>query len=339
MEITETNIPVITIKSGKEFADKEVILRGWLYGQRSSGKIRFLQVRDGTGVMQAVAVKSEVSPEVFEISDEVTQESSIIVRGTLRLDKRAPGGVEMTVNDLEIIHLAKDYPISRKEHGPDFLMDNRHLWLRSSRQQAIMRVRSTVIKAVRDFLDNNGFLLIDAPILTPAACEGTTTLFETEYFGDKAYLTQSGQLYMEAGAMAFGKVYCFGPTFRAEKSKTRRHLTEFWMIEPEVAYCDLNQDMDLAEGMVEFIVRRVLKNRLQELEILERDVSLLEKIERPFPRIHYDEAAKILQDANADFVPGDDFGGGDETIISNKFEKPVMITHYQIGRASCRERV
>lgn len=318
----------IYITSALEHVEEEVQISGWLYNKTHKGKLIFLMIRDGTGIIQGVIFKNDIPEETFEKCLHLPQESSLELTGKVVADKRAKGGAELQVKEVKIVQEAQEYPITPKEHGIDFLMDHRHLWLRSSKQHAILKIRHEVIKAARDYFDDLGFTLVDAPIFTPAACEGTTTLFETDYFDQKAYLTQSGQLYMEAGAMAFGKVYCFGPTFRAEKSKTRRHLTEFWMIEPEVAYCDLNQDMDLAEEMVEFIVRRVLKNRRQELETLERDVSLLEKIERPFPRLHYDEAAKILQDAKADFVYGDDFGGGDETIISNKFDKPVMITHY-----------
>ncbi len=308
--------------------NQEVKICGWLYNKRSSGKLWFLLVRDGSGVIQAVAFKGEVSDEVFERCETVTQESSIVVRGQVRPDKRAPGGYELQLQDLEIVQLAQDYPITPKEHGTTFLMDHRHLWLRSSRQNAILRIRHEIIRACRDFFDHRGFVLLDAPIFTPSACEGTTTLFETEYFDTKAYLTQSGQLYMEAGAMAFGKVYCFGPTFRAEKSKTRRHLTEFWMIEPEVAYMDLDEDMELAEGLVEYIVQRVLETRRPELEKLERDPEPLEKVVRPFPRIKYDEAAEILKQHGADFEFGNDFGGADETIISERFEQPVMVHRY-----------
>jgi len=285
----------IYITSALEHVEEEVQISGWLYNKTHKGKLIFLMIRDGTGIIQGVIFKNDIPEETFEKCLHLPQESSLELTGKVVADKRAKGGAELQVKEVKIVQEAQEYPITPKEHGIDFLMDHRHLWLRSSKQHAILKIRHEVIKAARDYFDDLGFTLVDAPIFTPAACEGTTTLFETDYFDQKAYLTQSGQLYMEAGAMAFGKVYCFGPTFRAEKSKTRRHLTEFWMIEPEVAYCDLNQDMDLAEEMVEFIVRRVLKNRRQELETLERDVSLLEKIERPFPRLHYDEAAKILR--------------------------------------------
>ena len=309
-------------------AGKEVTLSGWVYNKTGKGKLQFIMLRDGTGVIQAVVFAGNVSQEVFEACQQLTQESSIQVTGTVAEDKRAKGGYELQVNDVNILHIAQEYPISPKEHGIEFLMDHRHLWLRSSKQHAILKIRHEIIRAARQYFDDLGFTLVDAPIFTPNACEGTSTLFETDYFDSKAYLTQSGQLYMEAAAMAFGKAYCFGPTFRAEKSKTRRHLTEFWMLEPEVAFCDLEQDMDLAEGMLEFIVSKVLQNRMNELEILERDITKLENIKAPFPRITYDQAVQILKDANADFVEGDDFGGADETIISEKFDKPVMITHY-----------
>jgi asparaginyl-tRNA synthetase len=285
-------------------------------------------LRDGTGLMQAVFFKGSVSEDVFAKCEEVTQESSVIVAGTISEDKRSPGGYELQASHVEILQLAEDYPISPKEHGTSFLMDHRHLWLRSSRQHAILRVRHEIIRACRDFFDGRGFTLLDAPVFTPNACEGTSTLFETDYFGAKAYLTQSGQLYMEAGAMAFGKVYCFGPTFRAEKSKTRRHLTEFWMIEPEVAYMDLDGDMDLAEDFLVFVVERVLQNRAEELKTLERNTEKLEKVKKPFPRIEYDEAVKILKDNQVEFEVGNDFGGTDETVISDAFDRPVMVHRY-----------
>ncbi|MCD6310124.1 MAG: asparagine--tRNA ligase [Candidatus Eremiobacteraeota bacterium] len=330
METIESTEPVITIRSAKEFADKEVTIRGWLYGKRSSGKIHFLLVRDGTGIIQAVVVKSEVSPEIFELAGDLTQESSIIVRGKLRLDKRAPGGVEMNLEDMKVIQLAENYPISRKEHGQDFLMSHRHLWLRSSRQHAIMRVRATVIKAIRDFLDNNGFILIDAPILTPAACEGTTTLFETDYFGESAYLTQSGQLYMEAAAMAFGKVYCFGPTFRAEKSKTRRHLMEFWMVEPEMAYCDLDQNLEIQEELVTYIVKQVLEKNPDDLKVLKRDVGPLLKVEPPFVRLSYDDAVDMLNRGGVEMEWGEDFGSPHETYLTSQFDRPVFVYNFPV---------
>ncbi len=318
----------VYISDISKHADQEVKIKGWLYNKRSSGKLWFLQVRDGSGHIQAVAFKGDVSEEVFQRCEKVTQESAIIVTGKVSEDKRAPSGYELQMKDVQIVHLAEEYPISPKEHGSTFLMDHRHLWLRSSKQNAILRIRHQVIRACRDFFDSRGFVLIDAPIFTPNACEGTTTLFETEYFGSKAYLTQSGQLYMEAGAMAFGKVYCFGPTFRAEKSKTRRHLTEFWMIEPEVAYLDLDGDMDLAEDFIEYIVQSVLENRRAELELIERDIAPLEKVTKPFPRISYDAAVDILKKKNIEFEYGNDFGAPDETAISDEFDKPLLVHRY-----------
>ena len=317
---------------------KDVTVFGWLYNSRHSGKLWFLLLRDGTGIIQCVVSLRDVGEEIFARCEQLTQESAFAVTGTVRADPRAPGGYELTAKNLEIISLALDYPITPKEHGDAFLMDHRHLWLRSSRQHAILRIRHAIIKAVRDFFDSNGFVLIDAPVFTPAACEGTTTLFETDYFGEKAYLTQSGQLYMEPACAAFGKVYCFGPTFRAEKSKTRRHLTEFWMVEPEVAFMDLDGDMELAESFIEYIVQRVLETRREELKIIEREVSKLEKIVRPFPRISYDEAAKFLSSPECvarakeqeapPFEPGSDLGGFDETLLTEKQEKPLMVHRY-----------
>jgi asparaginyl-tRNA synthetase len=286
-------------------------------------------LRDGTGSLQATCIEGETDPYALDLYSELTQESSLAVSGTVRRDKRAPGGYEVLVSTIEVLQLADSYPISQKEHGVGFLMDHRHLWLRSPRQQAILRIRHTVINAARKYFDDEGFTLLDAPILTPSSCEGTTTLFETDYFDDrKAFLSQSGQLYMEAGAMALGKVYCCGPTFRAEKSKTRRHLTEFWMIEPEMAFADLDTIMKLAEGLVVTIVKEVLRTRESELQQLDRDVGRLEKIEPPFPVISYDEAVEILKGAGEPLSWGGDFGGGQETIISNHFEKPVMIHRY-----------
>lgn len=321
-----------------------VTLRGWLYNKRSSGKLHFLELRDGFGVVQCVMAKAEVGDEVFAAADKVTQESSLEITGEVRAHPKRPGVFELTVATLRLIApTAREYPISPKEHGTDFLMDHRHLWLRSKRQHAILRVRHTIIQAVRDYFDDLDFTLVDAPIFTPNACEGTSTLFETDYHGDKAYLTQSGQLYMEAAAAAVGKAYCFGPTFRAEKSKTRRHLAEFWMVEPEVAFMDLEGDMELAEGLLSAIVERVLEKRRPELAVLERDISKLETVMRPFPRLHYDEAVKILNEHRAkkrasgetndgapipDFPWGEDFGGEDETVISSRFERPVMVHRY-----------
>ena len=323
------------IKDVSKHVGEEVTIKGWLYNMRSSGKLIFPQVRDGSGVIQGVVFKKNVPEQVWNDFEKLTQESSIIVRGTVRADERAPGGYEMDVTGVEVLQVAEAYPITPKEHGVEYLMDHRHLWLRSRRQHAILSVRAEVIRAVRDYLDSNGFLLMDTPIFTPAACEGTTTLFEVDYFEDaKAYLTQSGQLYNEATAAAFGKVYSFGPTFRAEKSKTRRHLTEFWMVEPEVAYFDLNDIMTLAENFLTFIVHRVLENRRRELVELERDVSMLEKIQTPFPRLQYDDAVKMLQEAHergeleTRFEWGGDLGSPDETYISSQYDRPVMVHRY-----------
>jgi asparaginyl-tRNA synthetase len=308
---------------------QEITIKGWLHNKRSSGKIQFLIVRDGTGYIQGVVVANAVSPEVFQQFDRITQESALVVHGKVRADKRAPSGYELDVNSYEIVSIAEEYPITPKEHGVAFLMEKRHLWLRSTRQHAILRIRDEIIRACRDFYHQEGFTLVDAPIFTPAACEGTTTLFETQYFDEgKAYLTQSGQLYSEASAMALGKVYCFGPTFRAEKSKTRRHLTEFWMIEPEVAFAELEDIMDLAERFISFIVQRVLKNRKVELKALERDITKLENIQPPFPRLSYDDAAKFLKEKGLPFEYGSDFGGTDETVISENYDRPVMVHRY-----------
>jgi len=319
----------IYIEDLNTYVGQDVTIHGWVYNKRSSGKIKFIVVRDGTGLLQCVMVKSALPEDVFEQFGKLTQESSLKVTGTVKKEPRAPGGFEMEVKDVEIIHIAVDYPITPKEHGVEFLMDRRHLWLRSTRQHAIMRVRHHIIKAIREYFDSNGFVLIDSPILTPNAVEGTTTLFETEYFDlGKAFLTQSGQLYGEAAAMAHGKIYCFGPTFRAEKSKTRRHLTEFWMVEPEVAFNDLDDNMDLAEDFLEYIVSSTLKNKSKELETLERNTTYLEKVQKPFPRISYDEAVDILKKKGIDFQWGGDLGGTDETVISEQFDKPVMVHRY-----------
>lgn len=321
----------VYIEELSQHEGQEVTIKGWLYNRRSSGKIQFLLVRDGTGIVQAVMVKKEVSPESFALARELTQESSIIVKGIVRRDERAPGGYELTLTDLELVHMAEEYPITPKEHGVEFLMDHRHLWLRSRRQHAILRIRSEIIKAIRDFFDNRGFVLIDGPLLTPAACEGTTTLFETDYFDDKAFLAQSGQLYMEAAAMGFGKVYCFGPTFRAEKSKTRRHLMEFWMVEPEVAYADHEANMCLQEDLVSYVVQQVLNKHRPELEVLERDICRLESVVPPFPRITYDEAIERLKESGVDIEWGADFGGGDETILAEQFDRPVFVEKYPVS--------
>jgi asparaginyl-tRNA synthetase len=327
-----------TIKEIGRHQGQEVRVRGWLYNKREKGKLQFLIVRDGTGYLQAVAFQPEAPPSMFETCQTLTQESSIEVTGTVRQDDRAPGGYEMSLTGLTVHQRALDYPISPKEHGPDFLLDHRHLWLRSSRQHALLRIRSEVSQGIRDFFHERGFVLIDSPILTPAACEGTSTLFETDYFGSKAYLSQSGQLYLEPACMAFGKVYCFGPTFRAEKSKTRRHLTEFWMVEPEIAYAELPELLDLAEDFVVGLVGRVLDRCRAELKTLERDTAKLETVRRPFPRMTYDQAAAVLtrpdlldraraQDAPP-FVPGNDFGAFDETLLTESLDRPLVVTHY-----------
>ena len=319
----------VYIEELQNHVGNEVTIQGWLYHKRSSGKVRFLVVRDGTGILQCVMVKGIVPDEVFNHFDELTQESSLAVTGKVKKDDRAPGGYEMELSSIRIYQIAKDYPITPKEHGTDFLMDIRHLWLRSTRQHAILRVRHEIIKSIREFFDGRGFTLLDAPIFTPAACEGTSTLFETEYFDlGKAYLTQSGQLYGEAGAMSLGKVYVFGPTFRAEKSKTRRHLTEFWMVEPEVAFNDLNDNMELAEEFLEHIVSSVLKNRRKELEALERNTKFLESVKKPLPKISYTEAVEILKKKGHAFEWGNDFGGADETVISEEFDRPVIVHRY-----------
>jgi len=309
---------------------KEATFDGWVYNTRSIGKIWFLILRDGTGMTQCVVSSDETSDNVFNLENTLTQETSITVTGIVKKEPRSIGEYEILVKNIVVHQLARNYPISLKEHGTSFLMDHRHLWIRSKRQHAILKIRHQVIKSCRDFLDYNGFTLVDTPIFTANACEGTSNLFNVDYFDRSAYLTQSGQLYSEASAASFGKVYCFGPTFRAEKSKTRRHLTEFWMVEPEMAYYDLNDNMDLAEQFVETIVQSCLKNCKNELDILERDTSFLEKVKAPFPRITYDEAAKILSDNGADFTYGDDFGGADETIISEQYDKPIMVHRWPV---------
>ncbi len=317
-----------TIERIGEHAGEEVEIRGWLYHLRSSGALHFLLVRDGTGIVQAVAVRAELPPEVFAAAGDLTQESAVVIAGLAREDRRAPGGYEVALRRLEVVQRAEPYPITPKEHGVEFLMDHRHLWLRSQRQWAIMRVRAEVERAMCDYLDDLGYLRMDTPILTPSACEGTSNLFETPYFERQAYLTQSGQLYNEATAMAFGRVYCFGPTFRAEKSKTRRHLTEFWMLEPEAAFLDLDGYMDLAEGLVVAVVRRVLERRRRELVLLERDLAPLERVASPFPRITYDDAVERLRAQGAAVAWGDDFGGDEETVLSRQFDRPVFVHRY-----------
>lgn len=320
----------VYIEDIADHVGETVTIKGWLYNMRSSGKLHFLEIRDGTGFMQGVMFKGDVDEELFDKTNYLRQETSIIVTGTVKEDERAPFiPFEMGISDIEVVaEPTDDYPVTHKEHGVAFLMENRHLWMRTPRQVAIMKVRHEIIKAIRGFFDDRKFQLVDAPIFTPAAAEGTTTLFETEYFSQKAYLTQSGQLYMEAGAMAFGKVYCFGPTFRAEKSKTRRHLTEFWMVEPEVAYMELDEDMDLAEDFVQHIVSHVLEHCEKELETLERDTAPLEKITKPFPRISYDEAVEIIKENGGDIEYGADFGAPDETILGEHFDTPVLVHRY-----------
>lgn len=316
------------IENIKTFENQDITLEGWIYAKRSGKKIHFLQIRDGTGIIQGVVIQGEVPDEVFQKAEKLTQESSVRVTGLIKKDDRSALGFEMSVKNIEVLQLTDNYPISPKEHGPAFLMDNRHLWLRSKKQIANMKVRGEIIKAVRDFFDERGFTLIDAPIFTPSACEGTSNLFETTYFDSKAYLTQSGQLYMEAAAMAFGKAYCFGPTFRAEKSKTRRHLTEFWMVEPEVAFMTLEEDMQLAEDFVCFIVERVLKNRREELKTLERNIEFLEKIKKPFPRITYTEAIEMLKKLGKPVQWGDDLGADEETVLTQQFDRPILVHRF-----------
>src|SRR5438067_7626782 len=332
-----TDFPVTGISEIGTREGQGVTIRGWLYNLRESGKLLFPILRDGSGTIQGVLFQKSIAPELFDSLKNLTQESSVVVRGKVRADKRAPGGYELDISDVQIVQRVPDgdpYPISLKEHGIEFLMEHRHLWVRTPRQAAILRIRAEIIKAVRDFFDEQGFVLTDPPILTPAACEGTTTLFPVDYFEEQAFLTQSGQLYIEATAMALGKVYSFGPTFRAEKSKTRRHLTEFWMVEPEVAYLELDGLMDLAEEFISFIVQRVLERRASDMQTIGRDVSKLENVKAPFPRITYDEAVRILEEGHAKgaletkFEWGGDFGSPDETYISSQFDRPVIIHRY-----------
>jgi asparaginyl-tRNA synthetase len=336
---TMQQAPVATIREIGKFDGQTVTIKGWVYNLRESGKLLFPIFRDGSGIIQGVLFKKNVSPELFDLVKSLTQESSVIVTGNVRAEQRAPGGYEMDVSNLEVVQAVpvdEPYPITPKEHGIEFLMEHRHLWVRSQRQAAILRIRAEIVRAAHDFFDNQGFTLTEPPILTPAACEGTSTLFPVDYFGDPAFLTQSGQLYIEATAMALGKVYSFGPTFRAEKSKTRRHLTEFWMVEPEVAFAELDDIMKLGEEFITFIVKRVLERRKPELATIERDVTKLENIDTPFPRISYDEAVQMLQDGHAKgelenlFEWGGDLGSPDETYISAKFDRPVMIHRYPV---------
>lgn len=337
-------MPIVRIENLKDHVGAAVTLRGWLYNKTDKGRLQFLQVRDGSGICQAVVFKKNVSEAAFDAARRLTQESSLIISGVVRAEERAPGipgGFELDVTDLEVVQIAAEYPISPKEHGVEFLMDNRHLWLRSSRQWAIMRVRATIIKAIRDWLDDHGFMLVDTPILTPAAGEGTTTLFEIDYHGTPAFLAQTGQLYNEADIFAFGPVYCFGPTFRAEKSKTRRHLQEFWMVEPEIPFCKLEELLEVEEQFVSYIVQTVLKERAVEMKVLERDISHLQKVTAPFERLHYDEAVTMINEAAARGVTvppnddaltaiawGDDFGAPHETYLTMQFEKPVFVHHF-----------
>jgi len=316
------------IEDISNFKDKEVEIRGWVFNKRSSGKVRFLLIRDGTGLIQGTIFSSKKDDPLFKKFDTLTQESSLIVRGRVKEDKRAPGGFELTIKDVEILQVADEYPITPKAHSTPFLMEHRHLWLRSQKQHAILQIRTELIKAIRDFFDDRGFRLMDTPILTPSACEGTTTLFETDYFDQKAFLSQSGQLYNEATAMAFGKVYCFGPTFRAEKSKTRKHLIEFWMVEPEVAFATLEDITELGEDLVVYIMERILEQNKKELEVLERDTKPLERIKKPFPRLTYDETQKMLKKKGSKMEWGDDFGAPEEALISEIFDLPVSITHF-----------
>jgi len=318
----------VYIENISKYVGEKVRLRGWVYNKRSSGKVRFLLIRDGTGLIQGVISSPDKNDPLFQKFDALTQESSLIVDGRIREEKRAPGGYEIDIENIEITSISEEYPIAPKEHGVAFLMENRHLWIRSLKQNAILRIRANIIRSIREFFDSRGFVLFDTPILTPSACEGTTTLFETRYFDDKAYLTQSGQLYAEAGAMALGKVYTFGPTFRAEKSKTRRHLMEFWMIEPEIAFAELKDVIELAEDLIEFIVQSVLEKNRKELETLERDIKPLENVKKPFPKITYTKAIDILKEKGINIEWGNELGGDEETIVSESFDRPVIITHY-----------
>lgn len=320
----------IYIKDAPKHVGEEVKIKGWAYNFRSSGSIYFLQLRDGSGRIQGIISKKDVAPELWENLAKITMETSVIVGGKLRAETRAPSGVELDVASLEIVAVSAEYPIAKKEHGTDFLMDNRHLWIRSSRQEAAIRVRSEIEQAFRDFFYERGFTLTDSPVFTPNACEGTTDLFEVKYFDDKAYLTQSGQLYLEATAAALGRVYCFGPTFRSEKSKTRRHLTEFWMLEAEAAFMEHEENLKLQEDLVAFVVKRVLERRADDLRALERNIEPLKNIVTPFPRLTYDEAIAKLQELGSDIKWGDDLGADDETILTKQYDKPIFVTHYPV---------
>ena len=330
MSETSTSAPAawIRIADGPARIGERVEIRGWIVHRRSSGKVQFLVVRDGSGQVQCVAGVRDLPPEQWEASAALTQESAVIVRGTLKSDARQVGGIELGLDSLEVVSAAPDYPITPKEHGTDFLMDHRHLWLRSPRQQAILRIRAEVVAGFRDFMGGEGFIQVDAPVFTPNACEGTTNLFETQYFDDKAYLTQSGQLYMEAAAMAFGRVYCLGPAFRAEKSKTRRHLIEFWMMEPEWAFATLEDVIAIEERLLVSVVARVLDRRAEDLKAVERDTTKLERVRGPFPRIHYDDAVRMLHEAGREFEYGGDFGAPDETELSGRYDTPIFVTNY-----------
>ena len=329
MSQTDTHTTTwIRIRDAAAHVGSTVEIRGWVTHRRSSGKVQFLVLRDGSGQLQCVAGVKDLSPDQWEASAALTQESAVIARGVVKVDARQVGGVELGLSHLEVVSVAPEYPITPKEHGVDFLMDHRHLWLRSPRQQAIMKLRAEIIAAFRDFMDDAGFVLVDAPIFTPNACEGTTTLFETQYFDDKAYLSQSGQLYMEAAAMALGRVYCFGPAFRAEKSKTRRHLIEFWMMEPEWAWATLDDIVALEERLLVATVGRVLDRCREDLKAVERDTTKLERVQGPFPRIHYNDAVRMLHEAGREFEWGSDFGAPDETELSNRYQTPIFVTHY-----------
>jgi len=321
----------VHIEDISEYNGQSVEIRGWVFNTRKSGKLLFILLRDGTGIIQTVTLKNDVGEEAFSLAKSLTQESSLIVRGIVREDERAPGGYELSVKEIEPIHITRDYPITPKEHGVGFLMNKRHLWIRSRRQNAILRIRAEIISAVRDYLNNKKFVLIDAPIFTPSACEGTTTLFNVDYFGKPAYLSQSGQLYNEAACMAFGNVYCFGPAFRAEKSKTRRHLTEFWQVEPEMAFAHMEDAMEIAEGMVSYTIERVLENRKKELETIERDVTKLESIKTPFPRISYTDAVKRISKLGEKVEWGEDFGSPQETVLANSFESPFFVHRFPVN--------
>ncbi len=326
--MSSSRLPIVTVSELGTHVGEAVSLRGWVYNHRSSGKIQFIILRDGTGFVQGVAAAGEAPDEVLETARTLTLETAVRMDGKVRKDSRAPGGYEIAVTGLEVVSRSSDYPITLKEHGVEFLMDHRHLWIRTPRQQSLLRLRAELVRALRDFLDDRGFVLVDSPILTPAACEGTTTLFQTDYFGERAYLSQSGQLYQEAAALALGRTYCFGPTFRAEKSKTRRHLIEFWMLEPEMAFVDLEESMRLQEEMVTYAVRRLLERRADDFKTLKRDTSALERVKPPFPRITYDEAVELVNRKGVPMEWGEDFGAPHETAISEEFDLPVFVHHY-----------